>query len=60
MPLNRLALKADIIAMTQELQAQTENPNDAIETYAEKLSLAIDDYVKGATVVVPDGTGSLQ
>lgn len=55
MPLNKPALKADIITMLTTLKGQTDNPMQSIEQFAEALATAIDKYVKTGTVIT---TGS--
>ena len=55
MPLNKPALKADIITILTTLKGQTDNPMQSIEQFAEALATAIDKYVKTGTVIT---TGS--
>lgn len=55
MPLNKPALKADIITILTTLKGQTDNPMQSIEQFAEALATAIDKYIKTGTVIT---TGS--
>lgn len=50
MPLVKSTLKSDIKAALKEMFEQTENPEDAMDKYADKLSTAIDKYIKTGTV----------
>jgi len=50
MALVKSVLKAEIKSALQEMFNTTENPQAAMETYAEKLSTAIDNYIKSGDV----------
>lgn len=52
MALNKTQLKNDIVAIMVEMRTRTEN---ADEEFADRLSTAIDDYVKEATIVYKRG-----
>lgn len=52
MPLNKADLKNDIIQIMRDMRTRTENSEDE---YAERLSTAIDDFVKSATIVYTAG-----
>ena len=55
MPLNKPALKAEIVTILTTLKGQTDNPAQSIQQFAEALATAIDNYVKTGTVIT---TGS--
>lgn len=59
MPLNKPALKADIITILTTLKGQTDNPMQSIEQFAEALATAIDKYVKTGTVIT-NGSATTQ
>lgn len=52
MALNKSNLKNDIIQIMKDMRKRVENSD---EEYAERLSTAIDNYVKAATIVYTDG-----
>jgi len=52
MALNKEDLKNNIIQIMEDMRKRTEN---ADEEYAERLSDAIDSYVKAATIVYTTG-----
>jgi len=52
MALNKNDLKNDIIQIMKDMRKRTDN---ADEEYAERLSNAIDDYVRKATIVYTVG-----
>jgi predicted HTH domain antitoxin len=56
MALVRATLKNEIKTLLNDLKDDL-NQDNAIEKYAEKLSLAVDNYVKSATVVGTDSQG---
>ena len=59
MALNKAQLKSDIKAAFVAQQDKTENPEAAIDDLADKISTAIDSYIKGATIfATPAGVAS--
>lgn len=52
MSLNKPRLKNDIVAIMTEMMSREQT---SIEEFAERLSDAVDTYVKGAGIVYTDG-----
>lgn len=50
MSLNRLKLKQDIKIAFDAQKNKTENQDQAIDDLADKIALAVEDYVKSITV----------
>lgn len=49
MALNKIKLKSDIKSLLQDMQ-KFDDKDQSIETYSDRLSTIIDDYIKSAQV----------